>query len=87
MFFAFWFGRRAPKKGKACGRAELGVGLTKGQEMQHDELSNTEEKMELERRLRTSELEGDLVAAELCGGERVELEGRRRTARDLYEMG
>lgn len=55
--------------------------------MQGDKPLSIEEKLELERRRRVSELEGGLVAAELGGGERAELEARRRMARDLYEMG
>ncbi|KAG4443418.1 hypothetical protein IFR05_001097 [Cadophora sp. M221] len=69
-----------------AGNEELGAGRVNSQ-MQVYESLTVEEKVELDRRRRASELEGGMMTAEMDGGERVELEARRRMARDLYEIG
>lgn len=70
-----------------AGNEELGAGRINNQETQGYEPLTVEEKMELDRRRRASELEGGMMAVEMDGGERAELETRRRMARDLYEIG
>jgi len=69
------------------GNEELGAGRINSQDMQSYEPLTVEEKIELDRRRRASELEGGMMAVEMDGGERAELEARRRMARDLYEIG
>lgn len=83
---AYRFGRRIAKEAAVPGREELGAGHINSQEMQGCEPLSVEEKMELDRRRRASELEGGMMTAEMDGGERAELEARRRMVRDLYEM-
>lgn len=66
---------------------ETGRERVKSPEMQLYVPLTVEEKKELDRRRRASELEGDVMAAEMDGGERAELEVRRRMARDVHEIG
>jgi hypothetical protein len=48
---------------------------------------NDDEKKELERRRRAAELEARVPVEIGAGGDRAELETRRKVARDLFEMG
>jgi hypothetical protein len=64
----------------------MGAGRPRGSELMGEPL-NEDEKKELERRRRAAELES-MVPVEIGGGgERAELETRRKMARDLFEMG
>jgi hypothetical protein len=64
----------------------MGAGRPRGSELMGEPL-NEDEKKELERRRRAAELES-MVPVEIgAGGERAELETRRKMARDLFEMG
>jgi hypothetical protein len=64
----------------------MGAGRPRGSELMGEPL-NEDEKKELERRRRAAELES-MVPVEIGGGgERAELEARRKMARDLFEMG
>jgi hypothetical protein len=48
---------------------------------------NEDEKKELGRRRRAAELESMVPVEIRAGGERAELESRRKIVRDLFEMG
>jgi len=68
-------------------REEMGEKRIKKPDMQIYVPLTVDEKRELDRRRRASELEGGRMAVEMDGGERAELEARRRMARDLHELG
>lgn len=68
-------------------REEMGEERNKSPDMQIYVPLTVDEKKELDRRRRASELEGGGMAVEMDGGERAELEARRRMARDLHELG
>ncbi|KAG4419637.1 hypothetical protein IFR04_007234 [Cadophora malorum] len=87
VFLAYRFGKRIRKEGVMLDREEMGEKRIKKPDMQIYVPLTVDEKRELDRRRRASELEGGGMAVEMDGGERAELEARRRMARDLHELG